>query len=81
MLWGFGISGAMLLWMVVSSLLIAGAITAGSVFLLRWRQDRRRRAEYHAFEILAARYARGEIDQETFTAMRANLLVERAGAR
>ncbi len=80
MLWALGFAGLMLLWMVASSVLLAGAIAAGIVFLVHWQRGRRQRADYAAFELLAARYARGEIDGDTVTTMCARLFDERAGA-
>jgi uncharacterized membrane protein len=81
MLWALGFGGLMLLWMVASSLLVAGAIAAGIVLLVHWQHGRRQRADYTAFELLAARHARGEIDDDTFATMCARLFDERAGAR
>jgi uncharacterized membrane protein len=80
MLWALGFGGLMLLWMVASSLLLARAIAAGIVLLVHWQRSRRQRADYTAFELLAARYARGEIDDNTFATMCARLFEEHAGA-
>jgi uncharacterized membrane protein len=80
MLWVLGFAGLTLFWMVASSLILAGAIAAAIVQLLHYQRSRRQRADYTAYERLGARYARGEIDGDTFATMCARLFDERAGA-
>src|SRR5258706_16408212 len=80
MLWALGFGGLMLLWMVASSLLLAGAVAAGIVLLGHWQRGRRPRGEYAAFELLAARHSRGGIDGGTFPTRGGGLFEWAAGA-
>ncbi len=89
MMWGYysGMSGWMVVWMVLSSLfwlaLVAIAVWALVRFVTRHpassaRYDATRDATHvpagpSADEILRQRFARGEIDADTFQQMRAQL--------
>jgi putative membrane protein len=76
-------SSAMTMWMVISSLLWLGLAALLVWALFRWLNDRSPRPlprdgsaldeGISAQEILRRRFARGEIDAETFAAMRAEL--------
>ena len=83
MMWGYPMSGGMSAWMVISSLLWLGLAALLVWALFRWLSDRAPRAlprgestpetDVSAQEILRRRFSRGEIDAETFAAMRAEL--------
>ena len=66
--WGYGMFGMVLM------LLFWALIIIGIVFVVRWLFNRggqeSPRRDDSALEILERRYARGEIDKETFDAMR-----------
>lgn len=64
--WGFGGLFMLLFWLLV---------LAGLVALLRWLFSHENKAlpQNRALEILAERYARGEIDREQYEQMRRDL--------
>lgn len=86
MMWGYGYSWPMMFWMAVWNLfwlvLLGLAIWALVRWLTRFTSERTRRdgspAGPSALEILRQRYARGEIDTETFEHMRERLQVPNA---
>ena len=69
--WGYGMFGMVLM------LLFWALIIVGIVLVVRWLFNRGGRespgTDDSALEILEKRYARGEIDKETFDAMRKDL--------
>lgn len=58
------------------SLLFWILIIAGAVFIVRWLMERNRKVSSpaeSALDVLKKRYARGEIDQDTFERMKRNI--------
>lgn len=68
MYWGNGMSGWGMLFMTVNTLLVVGLIVGGIVFAVRQSGTRQPTAPPQADprQILAERYARGEIDDEEY---------------
>ena len=66
----------MLIWAILGIVLVV-VVFVGIVWFVRQSggdsQGRRRRAEGTAIEELERRYARGDVDRETFLAIRADL--------
>src|SRR5258706_6825125 len=69
MLWALGFGGLMLLWMVASSLLLAGAVAAGIALLGHWQRGPPQRADYAAVELPAARHGPRGGRRRTLTPM------------
>ncbi len=58
------------------SLLFWILIIAGAVFIVRWLMERNRKVSSpteSALDVLKKRYARGEIDQDTFERMKRDI--------
>ena len=69
-------AGPMMSGMWFFSILFWIVLIAGVVFLVRWLMERNKRGtslDASALEILKRRYARGEIDRETFEQMKKEL--------
>lgn len=62
---GFGFGWIMILWGVL--------IVVGIVALVKWMLGEQRGGEGKALDILKARYARGEIDEQEFRKMKRDL--------
>ncbi len=78
MMWGYGWTGPMLLWMGLGSIFWLTLLGLVVWALVRWLGARPvgyapRAAGPSAMEILQQRYARGELDAATFDQMRERL--------
>jgi putative membrane protein len=78
MMWGYNMTG-MGWWMIISSLIWLGLVAIAVWAFARWasrptqREVSRVTPAPSATEILRQRYARGEIDSDTFERMRRQL--------
>jgi putative membrane protein len=78
MMWGYNLTG-MGWWMVISSIIWLGLIAIAVWAFARWASRATRQVtsssppEPSATEVLCQRYARGEIDSDTFERMRQQL--------
>lgn len=81
MMWGFHNNGfGMMVWWVVMSLFWLGVLALAVWALVRWLSQssapsapQQPQSGTSALDMLNARYARGEIDTETYRIMRAEL--------
>jgi putative membrane protein len=84
MMWWYGYPGAgMAAWMIISSVIWLAIIGAAVWAFVRWVSAHTQASTSHpstmgpvspsAHEILRQRYARGEIDEQTFVRMQARL--------
>ena len=76
MMWGYGWSGPNMLMMTLSSLLwlaLIGVLIWAVVYWVNKKNANTTTPTPSAMEILRQRYARGDIDTETFEQMRARL--------